>query len=196
MLRKTIQQTTSTPLLTPFAYAVLLLYLIVAPGTFIQPLADGSGGAPLHTAAAGARKNREPNLSQRFVIAPFAGLPPVNLTLRSAGNEIAFSQPRLNCFVRLRNGIVGTRVKNRRDARGRHLIHADPSCGAGRMLQEAQSFAIDLRPFILYSEKVTIVPGGLTRVALRDGSLVVNSSQGGGSKDTWVLENGAPREIV
>jgi len=49
---------------------------------------------------------------------------------------------------------------------------------------------IDLRPFILYGEKVTIVPGGLTRVALRKGSLVVNSSQGGGSKDTWVLENG------
>ncbi len=46
---------------------------------------------------------------------------------------------------------------------------------------------IDLRPFILYGEKVEIVPGGLTRVALRKGSLVVNSSQGGGSKDTWVL---------
>jgi uncharacterized circularly permuted ATP-grasp superfamily protein len=46
---------------------------------------------------------------------------------------------------------------------------------------------IDLRPFILYGEKISIVPGGLTRVALRKGSLVVNSSQGGGSKDTWVL---------
>jgi len=46
---------------------------------------------------------------------------------------------------------------------------------------------IDLRPFILYGKTVTIVPGGLTRVALRKGSLVVNSSQGGGSKDTWVL---------
>ena len=46
---------------------------------------------------------------------------------------------------------------------------------------------IDLRPYILYGEKVTIVPGGLTRVALKPGSLVVNSSQGGGSKDTWVL---------
>ena len=46
---------------------------------------------------------------------------------------------------------------------------------------------IDLRPYILYGNKVTIVPGGLTRVALRKGSLVVNSSQGGGSKDTWVL---------
>lgn len=46
---------------------------------------------------------------------------------------------------------------------------------------------IDLRPFVLYGEKTTIIPGGLTRVALRKGSLVVNSSQGGGSKDTWVL---------
>lgn len=47
---------------------------------------------------------------------------------------------------------------------------------------------VDLRPYILYGEKVAIIPGGLTRVALRKGSLVVNSSQGGGSKDTWVLE--------
>src|SRR5206468_4899169 len=46
---------------------------------------------------------------------------------------------------------------------------------------------IDLRPYILSGEKTVIVPGGLTRVALRKGSLVVNSSQGGGSKDTWVL---------
>ena len=46
---------------------------------------------------------------------------------------------------------------------------------------------VDLRPYILHGEKTMIVPGGLTRVALRKGSLVVNSSQGGGSKDTWVL---------
>jgi uncharacterized circularly permuted ATP-grasp superfamily protein len=46
---------------------------------------------------------------------------------------------------------------------------------------------VDLRPFILYGQRTTIVPGGLTRVALTKGSLVVNSSQGGGSKDTWVL---------
>ncbi|MBV9038126.1 MAG: circularly permuted type 2 ATP-grasp protein, partial [Acidobacteriaceae bacterium] len=49
---------------------------------------------------------------------------------------------------------------------------------------------IDLRPYVLYGgDEVTVVPGGLTRVALRKGSLVVNSSQGGGSKDTWVLQN-------
>jgi uncharacterized circularly permuted ATP-grasp superfamily protein len=46
---------------------------------------------------------------------------------------------------------------------------------------------VDLRPYVLFGERCTLVPGGLTRVALRRGSLVVNSSQGGGSKDTWVL---------
>jgi uncharacterized circularly permuted ATP-grasp superfamily protein len=49
---------------------------------------------------------------------------------------------------------------------------------------------IDLRPYILMGEKTTIIPGGLTRVAMRKGSLVVNSSQGGGTKDTWVLDEG------
>jgi uncharacterized circularly permuted ATP-grasp superfamily protein len=47
---------------------------------------------------------------------------------------------------------------------------------------------VDLRPYVLSGEEVRIVPGGLTRVALREGSLVVNSSQGGGTKDTWVVE--------
>jgi len=47
---------------------------------------------------------------------------------------------------------------------------------------------VDLRPFVLLGKRPRVLPGGLTRVALREGSLVVNSSQGGGSKDTWVLE--------
>ena len=47
---------------------------------------------------------------------------------------------------------------------------------------------IDFRPFILLGQKARVLPGGLTRVALREGSLIVNSSQGGGSKDTWVIE--------
>ena len=47
---------------------------------------------------------------------------------------------------------------------------------------------VDLRPYVLAGKDVTLVPGALTRVALREGSLVVNSSQGGGTKDTWVLE--------
>jgi uncharacterized circularly permuted ATP-grasp superfamily protein len=49
---------------------------------------------------------------------------------------------------------------------------------------------VDLRPYILFGEDIFVLPGGLTRVALVKGSLVVNSSQGGGSKDTWVLKNG------
>jgi uncharacterized circularly permuted ATP-grasp superfamily protein len=62
-----------------------------------------------------------------------------------------------------------------------HPSHVADGAFAGRR--------VDLRPYILYGEKVIVMPGGLTRVALREGSLVVNSSQGGGSKDTWVLES-------
>ena len=47
---------------------------------------------------------------------------------------------------------------------------------------------LDLRPFVLIGDQVRLMPGGLTRVALKKGSLVVNSSQGGGTKDTWVLQ--------
>ena len=54
---------------------------------------------------------------------------------------------------------------------------------------------VDLRPYILSGDRVVIVPGGLTRVALRKGSLVVNSSQGGGSKDTWVLNEDQPGTV-
>src|SRR3981189_2959122 len=84
----------------------------------------------------------------------------------------------------------------RDEFRGRNL--ADPrnyiaqptlalSCAPCFVDGDVESRHIDLRPYILFGEKVTLVPGGLTRVALRRGSLVVNSSQGGGSKDTWVL---------
>jgi uncharacterized circularly permuted ATP-grasp superfamily protein len=52
---------------------------------------------------------------------------------------------------------------------------------------EFEGCHVDLRPYILYGEEIFVNPGGLTRVALRKGSLVVNSSQGGGSKDTWVI---------
>lgn len=62
-------------------------------------------------------------------------------------------------------------------------LSTHPTCVDGQF----EGRHVDLRPFILCGEKTVIVPGGLTRVALRKGSLVVNSSQGGGSKDTWVL---------
>ena len=63
----------------------------------------------------------------------------------------------------------------------------DIADGAGVLLGLTQRH-LDLRPFILSGEQTYITMGGLTRVALRKGSLVVNSSQGGGTKDTWVLE--------
>jgi uncharacterized circularly permuted ATP-grasp superfamily protein len=52
---------------------------------------------------------------------------------------------------------------------------------------------VDLRPFAVFGETISIVPGGLSRVALTEGSMIVNSSRGGGSKDTWVLEDGEDR---
>jgi uncharacterized circularly permuted ATP-grasp superfamily protein len=61
----------------------------------------------------------------------------------------------------------------------RHPTHVSDGLFEGRH--------VDFRPYVIYGEKIVTVPGGLTRVALRKGSLVVNSSQGGGSKDTWVL---------
>src|SRR5450631_3543886 len=80
----------------------------------------------------------------------------------------------------------------------RHRVEADPRNYIAQptiLLSRApcltdgtvQPRHVDLRPYILFGDRITIVPGGLTRVALRKGSLVVNSSQGGGSKDTWVL---------
>lgn len=55
---------------------------------------------------------------------------------------------------------------------------------------------VDLRPYVLYGEDLYVLPGGLTRVALKKGSLVVNSSQGGGSKDTWVLSDGPVDQTI
>ena len=69
---------------------------------------------------------------------------------------------------------------------------AQPTLALSRMpiyLDELRPAHVDLRPFVLSSRVTSVVPGGLTRAALREGSLVVNSSQGGGSKDTWVLRS-------
>jgi uncharacterized circularly permuted ATP-grasp superfamily protein len=55
---------------------------------------------------------------------------------------------------------------------------------------------VDLRPFAVFGEEIRIVPGGLTRVALKEGSMIVNSSQGGGSKDTWVLDDGESPDVT
>jgi uncharacterized circularly permuted ATP-grasp superfamily protein len=80
--------------------------------------------------------------------------------------------------------------RRRVEANPRNYI-AQPTLGLSRhptyVDSRLRGCHVDLRPYALCGEKVRIVPGGLTRVALRPGSLVVNSSQGGGSKDTWVL---------
>ncbi len=81
-----------------------------------------------------------------------------------------------------------TRIK----AQPRNYI-AQPTLNLSRVPtlidQSFEGCHVDLRPYILYGKEVYINPGGLTRVALKRGSLVVNSSQGGGSKDTWVVQN-------
>jgi len=63
-----------------------------------------------------------------------------------------------------------------------------PSCVDGGL----EGRHVDLRPFVLTGQSIEVIPGGLTRVAMRKGSLIVNSSQGGGSKDTWVLSEDPP----
>ena len=95
--------------------------------------------------------------------------------------------------------LIGPQATTGEIARFRQMIEADPrNFVAQPVISLSRSPAwcdgsmqgrhIDLRPFILCGEEVRIIPGGLTRVAMREGSLVVNSSQGGGSKDTWVLD--------
>jgi uncharacterized circularly permuted ATP-grasp superfamily protein len=94
--------------------------------------------------------------------------------------------------------LIGPHATKAEHAKFREAILADPRNYVAQpviSLSRSPSFCdagiegrhIDFRPYILSGEKITIVPGGLTRVALKKGSLVVNSSQGGGSKDTWVL---------
>jgi uncharacterized circularly permuted ATP-grasp superfamily protein len=96
--------------------------------------------------------------------------------------------------------LMGPKASNKQREEFRRAIEANPRNYVAQpviQLSRSPSFCndhfegrhIDLRPYILYGEKISIIPGGLTRVALRKGSLVVNSSQGGGSKDTWVLND-------
>jgi uncharacterized circularly permuted ATP-grasp superfamily protein len=96
--------------------------------------------------------------------------------------------------------LLGPRASRDQIDQYRHLIESNPrNYVAQPMLalstvptlcgETLEGRHVDLRPYILYGEEIYIVPGGLTRVALVKGSLVVNSSQGGGSKDTWVLRD-------
>ncbi len=94
--------------------------------------------------------------------------------------------------------VIGPQATDTELAEARRAIERDPRNYIAQevvALSRLPSFTdegiggrhIDLRPFVLTGERVEVIPGGLTRVAMRKGSLVVNSSQGGGSKDTWVL---------
>jgi uncharacterized circularly permuted ATP-grasp superfamily protein len=98
--------------------------------------------------------------------------------------------------------LLGPRVSAAEREKYRELIRANPrNYVAQPMLSlsrvptivedHLEGRHVDLRPYILYGESIYVLPGGLTRVALNKGSLVVNSSQGGGSKDTWVLHRNA-----
>ena len=102
--------------------------------------------------------------------------------------------------------LIGPHATREECDKFREAIVADPRNYVGQpvvSLSRSPSYCdgvvegrhIDLRPYILYGEKITIIPGGLTRVALRKGSLVVNSSQGGGSKDTWVVDGDEATEL-
>ncbi|MFZ4984095.1 MAG: circularly permuted type 2 ATP-grasp protein [Blastocatellia bacterium] len=103
--------------------------------------------------------------------------------------------------------LVGTQSTRAERERFRELIRsaprnfiAQPTISLSRhpTYQDGELYGchVDLRPYTLCGEEVRIVPGGLTRVALRKGSLVVNSSQGGGSKDTWVLGKQPDRSVT
>ncbi len=95
--------------------------------------------------------------------------------------------------------MVGPKASEREHERYARLIRKDPDNYIAQptlMLSTAPTFCdegiaprhLDLRPFVLQGKEAWVTPGGLTRVALREGSLIVNSSQGGGSKDTWIVE--------
>ena len=94
--------------------------------------------------------------------------------------------------------VIGPRAGDEELAEARAAIEADPRGWIAQELVHLSTLPslagdrlaprhLDLRPFVLTGERTQVFPGGLTRVAMREGSLIVNSSQGGGSKDTWVL---------
>lgn len=148
----------------------------------------------------------------RFYLGEDPILPNVQTYLSAVDSDRAYILDNLaNMVVKAANEsggygmLIGPHATKEEIAQFRQAILDDPR---GYIAQPVISFSrcpslcpegiegrhIDLRPYVLCGEKITIVPGGLTRVALRKGSLVVNSSQGGGSKDTWVLDENAVLE--
>jgi uncharacterized circularly permuted ATP-grasp superfamily protein len=141
----------------------------------------------------------------RFYMSEDPILPNVDTYLLGNPSDRAYALEHLDSLVVKAVGesggygmLVGPHSTNAQRAEFRDRILADPRNFIAQptlALSRAACFIdggieprhVDLRPYVLYGDRVTVVPGGLTRVALRKGSLVVNSSQGGGSKDTWVL---------
>jgi len=141
----------------------------------------------------------------RFYLSEEPILPNVETYLLSNPSDRAFVLEHLDTLVVKAVGesggygmLVGPHSTRKQREEFRDRIVADPrnfiaqptlalSRAACVMDGSIEPRHVDLRPYVLYGDRVTMVPGALTRVALRKGSLVVNSSQGGGSKDTWVL---------
>ena len=150
---------------------------------------DGGGGF-------GSRGNE--NYSKGFVVRHFFQIMTQSQSAKRMGHKIVY-RPVVFTDVLYKiliqhygDPVAGTAAMCRRiddDPRG---YIAQPTLALSRhptwSVDHLEGRHVDLRPFILFGRDVKVTPGGLTRVALRSGSLVVNSSQGGGAKDTWVLE--------
>lgn len=133
-------------------------------------------------------------------------IPNVPTYLCSQGKNLDYVLDNIeNLVVKAANGaggygmIIGPKATSQEIAEFKVLIQKDPRNYIAQPVlslsrvptlvadERIEGRHVDLRPFILFGEDVHVMPGGLTRVALKKGSLVVNSSQGGGSKDTWVM---------
>lgn len=141
----------------------------------------------------------------KYYLGEEAIIPNVPTYLCSQGKDLKFVIDNIhNLVVKAANGaggygmIIGPKSTKQEQEDFKKLIIDDPrnyiaqpvlnlSTVPTLIEDKIESRHVDLRPFILYGKEIYVMPGGLTRVALRKGSLVVNSSQGGGSKDTWVL---------
>ena len=121
------------------------------------------------------------------------------MDVRRPAGALPYHNPVGASNVGARAGGPGPRASRRELGALRRKVRADPCNFISQpmiklsvcptLIQRAiEPRHVDLRPFALTGDSTWVLPGGLTRVALKRGSLVVNSSQGGGSKDTWVLE--------
>lgn len=142
----------------------------------------------------------------KYYLGEEAIIPNVETYLCSQGDNLQYVLDNIhNLVVKAANGaggygmIIGPKSTKQEQEDFKKLVIADPRNYIAQPVlslsrvptlvadERIEGRHVDLRPFILYGEEIYVMPGGLTRVALKKGSLVVNSSQGGGSKDTWVM---------